>query len=409
MKNGQDAVPRRKRGRPPGSRKTTSTVEQKGSVRQEEVPVVPGVNSGRTWDLSGGRSQPLKASEVDEEQLTYDVAEMTELAEENLTPFSKFLRTILRRDRAEIARVAREMDVAENTIYRWMNGNSEPRAMHLKRLPDVLPEHRSNLSLVINQTFPGVLDMQVAGIRDLRKDIYQRVLELVSLTSEEDSRFWQVSQTIFEHALQHLDAERQGMAITFARLMPEREDGIHSLRESVMRGSAPWPFDVESKGYLGSTTLAGASVTMQRMLVWNSVGGGDRLQVEVDDYEASACAAPVMRGGRIAGALIVSSTQPMFFNDTVASQVVVEYARLLAVALAERDFQLHTRLNLRPMPELRVQRNLITHSYVNRILIYARKYGISRLEAEMRVRQEMELEFEELARTQVEQRSEHVK
>jgi hypothetical protein len=56
------------------------------------------------------------------------------------------------------------------------------------------------------------------------------------------------------------------------------------------------------------------------------------------------------------------------------------------------------------MPELRVQRANITHSYVNRILIYARKYDISRWEAEMRVRREIELEFEELARTQVEQR-----
>jgi hypothetical protein len=111
-----------------------------------------------------------------------------------------------------------------------------------------------------------------------------------------------------------------------------------------------------------------------------------------------------MRGGRIAGALIVSSTQSMFFNDPMACQAIVEYAQLLATALAEQDFQLHTLLNLRPMPELRVQRALITHSYVNRILTYARKYGISRWEAEMRVREEMELEFEELARTQVEQR-----
>ncbi len=55
------------------------------------------------------------------------------------------------------------------------------------------------------------------------------------------------------------------------------------------------------------------------------------------------------------------------------------------------------------MPGLREQREHITHSYVTRILTYARKYGISRMEAELRVRKEMELEFEEVARTQVEQ------
>ncbi len=123
------------------------------------------------------------------------------------------------------------MDVAENTIYRWMNGSSEPRATYLKRLPDVLPEHRGNLSYVINQTFPGVLDMQTAGIREVNKDIYRRVLDLVAMTVEEDTRFWQVSQAIFEYALLHLDVERHGMAITFARLMLAHKDGIHSLRE----------------------------------------------------------------------------------------------------------------------------------------------------------------------------------
>ena len=110
-----------------------------------------------------------------------------------------------------------------------------------------------------------------------------------------------------------------------------------------------------------------------------------------------------MRGGNIAGALIVSSTQPAFFNDPMACQAVVEYAQLLATALTEGDFQLHSLLNLRPMPGLSKQREHITHSYVTRILTYARKYGISRIEAELRVRKEMELEFEEVARTQVEQ------
>src|SRR5438876_8315489 len=186
MRNGQDAakLPRRKRGRPPGSRKTTSTPEQRGSERREEPLVATSVAGEQTWSPGGVAFPSLSTNEVNDELFAY------ETAEENLTSFSNFLRTVLRRDRAEITRVAREMDVAENTIYRWMNGNSEPRAMHLKKLPDVLPEYRSNLSLVINQTFPGVLDMQIAGIREVRKDVYRRVLDLVALTDEEDTRFW---------------------------------------------------------------------------------------------------------------------------------------------------------------------------------------------------------------------------
>ena len=375
MENGQ----RKKRGRPPGSRKLTSTSEQKRSERRDERH-------------PGAPSTPAGTEEANDEQLAYA------LADEKLTPFSSLLRNILRHDRTEIMRVARELEVAENTIYRWMNGSSEPRAIHLKRLPDVLLEHRSNLSYAINQTFPGVLDTASTGIREVRKDIYRRVLELVATTGEEVTCFWQVSQAIFEYALLHLDAGRLGLAITYAKLMPAREDGIHTLREAAMRGNPPWPFDIESKAYLGSTTLAGTAVTMQRMLVWNSVGSGDRLQVEVDDHEASACAVPIMRGNRIAGALIVSSTQPTFFNDAMASQAVLEYAQLLAIALPETDFQPHARLNLRPLPDLKFQREQITRFYVGRILTYARKHGTSRTEAELLVRSEMEKEFEDLGR-----------
>ncbi len=375
MENGQ----RKKRGRPPGSRKLTSTSEQKRSERRDERH-------------PGAPSTPAGTEEANDEQLAYA------LADEKLTPFSSLLRNILRHDRTEIMRVARELEVAENTIYRWMNGSSEPRAIHLKRLPDVLLEHRSNLSYAINQTFPGVLDTASTGIREVRKDIYRRVLELVATTGEEVTCFWQVSQAIFEYALLHLDAGRLGLAITYAKLMPAHEDGIHTLREAAMRGNPPWPFDIESKAYLGSTTLAGTAVTMQRMLVWNSVGSGDRLQVEVDDHEASACAVPIMRGNRIAGALIVSSTQPTFFNDAMASQAVLEYAQLLAIALPETDFQPHARLNLRPLPDLKFQREQITRFYVGRILTYARKHGTSRTEAELLVRSEMEKEFEDLGR-----------
>lgn len=407
MENGQVSgeLPRKKRGRPPGSRKTTSTSEQKRSERRDEQHRATSVNASNTNVINGQKRIPngaystfVETDEVSDEQLAYT------LAEEKLTPFSSLLRNILRHDRAEITRVARELEVAENTIYRWMNGSSEPRAVHLKRLPDVLLEHRGNISYVINQTFPGVLDTQSTGVREVRKDIYRRVLELVATTSEEDTCFWQASQAIFEYALLHLDAERHGLAITFARLMPPHADGIHSLRESAMRGNPPWPFDIESKAYLGSTTLAGTAVIMQRMLVWNNVGGGDRLQVEVDEYEESACAVPVMRANRIAGVLIVSSTQPMFFNDAMASQAVIEYAQLLATALPERDFQPHSVLNLRPMPNLELQRAHITQFYVSRILTYARKHGISRMEAEQRVRREMELEFEDMGRALVEQR-----
>ena len=162
-------------------------------------------------------------SKLADEQLAYTPEE------DQLSLFSSFLRHILRHDRVEIARVARELDVSENTIYRWMNGTSEPRAVYLKNLIEALPEHRNQLTHVINQTFPGILDSLSTGVHEVQKDIFRRVMELFTATAESDARRWQITQAIFENALLHLDAERRGLAVTYAKVMPPLPDGIHSL------------------------------------------------------------------------------------------------------------------------------------------------------------------------------------
>ncbi len=337
------------------------------------------------------RQQPQDAV-FDDEQLAYA------LAEEKLSPFSSLLRHILRHDRTEIARVAKDLEVAEITVYRWMNGSSEPRAMHLKRLPEVFAEHRGNLTYAINQTFPGVLDPPSLGIREVRKDIYRRVFDLITTTPEDDARYWQVTQAVFEYALLHLDSDRRGLSITYANLMPSHEDGIHSLREAAMRGNYPWPFSLESRAYLGSTTLAGTAAMMQRLQTWDNLGNEERLQVDIDEHERSAAACPVMYAGRISGVLIISSTQTGFFADPMACQAVTEYAQLLALAFHNEDFYPCSLLNLRPMPDIKWQRAEIGRSYVNRIITYARKHMIARHEAEQYIFVEMEREFEELGR-----------
>ncbi len=326
------------------------------------------------------------------------------LEEEDLSQFSNFLRHVLKHDHMEIARIASELNVAENTIYRWMNGRSEPRPANLKKLLEVLPEQVINLTYVINHTFPGVLESLSTGLREVQKDIYRRVMELVTTTVDDDARQWQITQAIFEFALQHFDSERRGLAITYAKLMPAREDGIHSLVETTMRGNDPWPYALENHTYLGSTTLAGTAAILDRFQTWDNFSESERFQVEIDEFERSACAFPVTRGGRIAGVLIISSTEPGFFNNPIASQAVIEFAKLLSLAFPEKDFYPFSLLKLRPMPGLKWQRAEISQSYVKRIMTYARKMGISRQEAEAYVRRDMEAEFEEIGQIQLQQR-----
>jgi transcriptional regulator with XRE-family HTH domain len=383
--------PKRRRGRPPGTRKTAPGARHDGVEPHYTRAGYATLNAPAT----NGASVRLREDPAPERLEGLP-------ADEGHSPFSELLSSILRRDRLEIARVARELEVAENTVYRWMSGTSDPRPSHLKKLPEVLLQYRVDLIRAINQTFPGMVTITPTGITEVPKDIYRTVLELLT-TVEDDTRFWEISRTIFEYALQHLDADHQGLAITYAKLMPAYPDGIHSLYETVMKGSYPWPANIETRAYLGSTTLAGTAATFQRIQTWDSRDTTNRLQVEVDDFEASACAVPVMRGGNIAGVIVVSSTQPGFFADPMARQAVSEYAQLLATALPDSDFQSYALLNLRPMPDLKWQRVRITRVYAERVLDCVRKYGISRAEADLRVQQEMELEFEEERRRNNEQ------
>jgi hypothetical protein len=227
-----------------------------------------------------------------------------------------------------------------------------------------------------------------------QKDIYRRVLELREATIEDDVRRWQITQAIFEDALLRLDPEHLGLCILYARLMPPREDGIHSLYELEMRGSYPWPFTLESKAYLGSTTLAGTAAMLQHMQRWDDLDSDGRLQIMADDLERSACAQPLMLAGRMAGVLVVSSTQPGFFIDSTVCQSVIEYARLLTLALNDHDFYPSSQLCLKPMPDLKWQRAEMSRSYVNRVIACAHKENLSFAGAEEHVRREMEAEFE---------------
>ncbi len=73
------------------------------------------------------------------------------------------------------------------------------------------------------------------------------------------------------------------------------------------------------------------------MQIWDDSDASNCAQVEVDQFERSACAVPVTRGPFIGGVLIVSSAQSGFFREPAVCQVVEEYALMMGVALADQD------------------------------------------------------------------------
>ncbi|WP_376796267.1 helix-turn-helix domain-containing protein [Thermogemmatispora sp.] len=375
MKQGHDS------SRPPRRRQRVGGPEARPPARTRGRHANPGVaKRGR------GRSAARSVEAADSTAM-------------GLTPFSLTLQRILKRDRALIAQLAGSLGVSENTIYRWMNGQSEPRPTYLRQILEVMPEHRRELQEAIEQSFPNVLDLPPVGeLPPVERELYRQVLELRATIGQDDSRRWQMIELIFEAAIKHLDPEQRGLALTYAELMPPRPDGIHSLYEAEIRATSPWVTTQESRAFLGSTTLAGTAAMLQRLQVWSELDREQRHQFVAEEFERSACACPVLFASRCSGVLIVSSTRADFFSPSVC-QAVNEYALLVALALPESAFYDPSLIHLRPMPDIRWQREEISRTFVNRVIAYARRFQLSRPEAERRVRMEMEEEFEQLAPT----------
>lgn len=377
--NGKSGRPR---GRPPGKRNTPTAKES-----PEEPPELENMSN-----MSNGLPEDASPARQEESNGQNDsLAKM----ENGSGAFSSLLSFLIKNDRSEIVRIAREVGVSDNTVYRWLNGSAEPRHSHLMRLLEVLSPSYQSLSQVPRE---GRGAHTQVGRWDVQKEIYRRVMELAAITVDEASRRWHIIETLFEYALLHLDPDRRGMALTYARLMPPRADGhIHSLYEAEMHGQAPWPFALDIKAYLGSTTLAGAAAMHQRVRVWSKLDTEARTPVGLDENERSSCAAPVMRGGRLAGVLIVSSALEDFVRNPAIPRAVGDYAHLLAVGLSDSDFYAASLLKLAPMPELPWQRERIARLYLNRVTEYARKQCLSFAEAEQKVLQDLEEEFENYA------------
>lgn len=237
----------------------------------------------------------------------------------------------------------------------------------------------------------------------IQKDLYKRVLEMFS-TVNDDTRQWRIMQAIFEYMVFRFDAEQKGLVIRYAKVGYDHEDGIHSLYEASMYGTSPWPLTSQNLVYWGRTHLAGWAVELRRMQRWDVRDNNPHWPVDIDEYEQSSCAYPLLQGDNLAGVVMISSVQPGFFSDPFIWEAVHECGLLLTLAFDARDFYPCSHLNLTLMPDLRWQRIEMQRAYVKRLLACVNQTGLPHRHAEMIVRREMELEFENYVRRNLAQR-----
>ena len=97
---------------------------------------------------------------------------------------------------------------------------------------------------------------------------------------------------------------------------------------------------------LGAESLAGYAVSSSHLVeIADLLAPANRFPASLGNWERSAAAAPIIFEGRIAGSLVVSSTQVEYFSS-VLQQLVGSYADLIALALDEEQFYEPTRIKL---------------------------------------------------------------
>ncbi|GAC1667849.1 MAG: hypothetical protein PVS3B1_05110 [Ktedonobacteraceae bacterium] len=254
---------------------------------------------------------------------------------------------------AERDRIASEIGIHSITLSRWVSGESLPRPHNMRQLLRALPKNQRN-------QLQALLEKVSADVADYEIDVseqeipYKFIMEVLDARASIPDllRFWSITRLVLQQALRHLDPERVGLAITVVRCMSPRAGKIRSLRESVGLGTPPWGGDLEEKALLlGAESLAGhVTVSCRLEHIGDLLANKTFLPTYQVEHEVSAVACPIMHACRVAGCLLLSSTQPDYFAPEARLSLVRGYTNLLSLAFDPSEFYDPETIALHIMP-----------------------------------------------------------
>jgi hypothetical protein len=266
-------------------------------------------------------------------------------------------------DAKERQRLIETLDITPITLNRWLNGESDPRPQNLRHLLSVLPQHRERfIELLKEERGLGDLvnpipDEEPSG--EIPAEFYARVFVAHS-TMADNLRFWSICNLILQQALGQLDPERQGMSIWVVKCMQPSGpyNKVRSLREVVGQGTYPWSGNLEQQAmFLGAESLAGNVVTLCRHGIIENLDEEHNLMPAARvDFEKSAAIYPILFAGRIAGVLLISSTQYNHFLLQSRTALAQSYADLIALSFEPDDFYAPEDIALCVMPTHKEQK-----------------------------------------------------
>lgn len=298
------------------------------------------------------------------------------------------------RDPAGLQRIMQTLSVQAITVRRWVQGTSEPRTQNLRGLLSALPEHRERLLEFFAEEYEDFADLPLSSpFQDIPPRFYLHIFQKCG-TINHAQRHWSVANTIISQALGQLDPDNLGLAITLVKCMKYTgRDTIYSLRQGLGQCTPPWPGNLEQQAmFLGAESLAGLAVaTCRPSEIQDYREEPDALPGHQFELERSAAAHPILYAGRIAGCLLVSSTEAHAFFQPSRTRLIADYAHLIALALSPEDFVAPANLELRIMPPHSEQKEAF--STFRQRIVSAKSRLEPEIDAEQSVWEELEDEL----------------
>jgi hypothetical protein len=306
----------------------------------------------------------------------------------------------------ERQRIANALGVRPITLTRWANGESLPRQRSLHQLIAAFPpSDRATFIVLLERDMPGfgaglVEELEEpAEMVDIPVEFYRRVLQTRATVPWSLNRS-SLCDLILQQALKHLDPHRLGLGISIARCLPPANDEpVRSLLVDMGRGSAPWESNMEGETMLlGAESLAAyAVISGYQVAIANLQEEGNRYPASLSVWEQSSSAAPIAWEGRIAGALVVSSTQINYFTPQL-QQLVSDYANLIALTFHPEQFYDPQHIRFGLFPSQQEQHAHITVRFRQLLLEILKRPGTSQqyigvIQAEQLVWQQIEKEL----------------
>ncbi len=263
------------------------------------------------------------------------------------------LQTIINKP-AEKERLTRAIGVNGQTFTRWIQRIETPSSHQLYLLLDEVPQHRALLRALIFEEIDDFSD-------GISPTFPAHILNLYN-TAPDEARFWSICTAIFSEALQQLDTDGQGLCMSVVQCMaPLRDAPIHCLRECVALGTLPWDERIEQRTrFLGAKSLAGHAIASGSIQVITDSSQEAGLATNLPEHALSAIAIPILYTNRIAGCLLIASTQRDYFRSLTRVNLIKDYAALLTLAFLPEEFYAIEKIALKPMPLFQEQQQYLS-------------------------------------------------